>query len=81
MIKMDWLAKNTFCVVKSLEHLKNLRTGRILNLGLELTMHVFKSPIHLVRQSLYNIEKRGTNKELNTTRNTKRTVSENREVS
>jgi hypothetical protein len=27
-------------------------TGRVLYLGLELTMHVLKSRIHLVRQSL-----------------------------
>ncbi len=44
--------KYTFCIIKSLEHLKNLKTARFLYLGLELTMHVLKSQIHLVRQSL-----------------------------
>ncbi len=34
------------------EHLKNFKTGRVPYLGLELTMHVIKSQIHLVRQSL-----------------------------
>ncbi len=29
--------KNTFCVIKSLEHQQNLKTGRIPYLGLELT--------------------------------------------
>jgi hypothetical protein len=28
------------------------KTGRVLFLGLDLTMHVLKSQIHLVRQSL-----------------------------
>jgi hypothetical protein len=42
----------TFCVVKSLEHLKNLNTGPVPYLGRELTMHVIKSQIHLMRQSL-----------------------------
>jgi hypothetical protein len=43
----------TFYVIKSLEHQKNLKTGRILYLGLELAMHVLKSQIHLhVRQSV-----------------------------
>jgi hypothetical protein len=44
--------KYTFCVIKSLEHLKNVKTGRVPYLGLELTMHVIESQIHLVRQSL-----------------------------
>jgi hypothetical protein len=43
--------KYTFCVRKSLEHLKNLKTGCVLYLGLELTMHVLKSQIHLVGDS------------------------------
>jgi hypothetical protein len=43
--------KYTFCGIKSLEHLKHLKAGRSY-LGLELTMHVLKSQIHLVRQSL-----------------------------
>ncbi len=30
-------------VIKLLEHQKNLKTGRVLYLGLELTMYVFKS--------------------------------------
>jgi hypothetical protein len=44
--------RDTSLVIKSLEHLKNLKTGRILFIGLELTMHVLKSQIHLARQSL-----------------------------
>jgi len=32
--------KYTFCVIKSLEHLNNLKTGCVLYLGLDLTMHV-----------------------------------------
>ncbi len=44
--------KYTFSIIKSLKHQKNLKTGRLPNLGLELTMHVIKSQIHLVRQSL-----------------------------
>jgi hypothetical protein len=39
--------KYTFNVIKSLDHLKDLKTARIPNLGLEL-----KSQIHLLRQSL-----------------------------
>jgi hypothetical protein len=35
-----------------MEHPKKFRTGRIPYLGLELTMNVIKSQIHLVRQSL-----------------------------
>jgi hypothetical protein len=43
--------KYTFCVIKLLERLKNLKTGRVVPyLGLELTMHVLKSQIHLVRR-------------------------------
>jgi len=30
--------KYTFCIIKSLVHLKNLKTGRVPYLGLELTM-------------------------------------------
>ncbi len=41
--------------LKSLEHLKNFSTVRVPYLGLELTMHVLKSQIHLVRKSFYNI--------------------------
>jgi hypothetical protein len=37
---------------KSLEHLKNLKTGLVPYLGLELTVYVIKSQIHLVSQSL-----------------------------
>ncbi len=44
--------KYTFCVIKSFEHLKNFKTGRGPYLGLELTIHILKSQIHLVRQSL-----------------------------
>jgi hypothetical protein len=36
-----------------MEHLKYLKTGRVPYLGLELTMHIIKSQIYLVRQSLY----------------------------
>jgi hypothetical protein len=39
-------------VIKSFEQLKNLKTGRVPYLGLELTIHIIKSQIHLVRQSL-----------------------------
>jgi hypothetical protein len=35
-----------------MKHLKNLETGPALYLGLKLTIHVIKSQIHLVRQSL-----------------------------
>ncbi len=41
-----------FLRYKIIEAPKNLKTGRVPNLGLELTMHVLKSQIHLVRQSL-----------------------------
>jgi hypothetical protein len=44
--------KYTFCGIKSLEHLKHLKTDHVPYLGLELTMHVLKSQIHLVRQYL-----------------------------
>ncbi len=44
--------KYPFLVIKSLEHLQNFKTGRVPYLGLELTMHVLKSQVHLVRQSL-----------------------------
>ncbi len=37
---------------EALEHLKIFKTVRDLYLGLELTMHVLKSQIHLVTQSL-----------------------------
>jgi hypothetical protein len=39
--------KYTICVIKSLEPLKNLKTGRIPYLDLEPTMHVLKSQTHL----------------------------------
>jgi hypothetical protein len=42
----------TFCNIKSLEHLKILKTGRVLYFGIELIIHVIKRQIHLVRQSL-----------------------------
>jgi hypothetical protein len=42
----------TFCVVKSLEHLKNLITGPVPYLGWEMAMFVIKSQIHLMRQSI-----------------------------
>ncbi len=44
--------KDTNCILKSLEHLKNLKTVRVPYLGLELAMLVIKSQILLVRQFL-----------------------------
>jgi hypothetical protein len=44
--------KYTFCVIKSMEHLKNVKNGPILYLGLKLTIHVIKNQTYLVRQSL-----------------------------
>jgi hypothetical protein len=41
----------TFCVIKSLEHIK-IKKWPVPYLGLELPIHVIKSQIHLVRQSL-----------------------------
>ncbi len=38
--------------LKPLENLKNWKTGRVPYLGLELAIHVVRSQIHLVRQSL-----------------------------
>jgi hypothetical protein len=38
-------------VKKSLEHLKNLKNGLVLYVGLKLAKHVIKSKIHLVRRS------------------------------
>jgi hypothetical protein len=46
------LEKYTFCVIDSLVHVKNLKNGSALYLGLKLTIHVIKRQIHLVRQSL-----------------------------
>ncbi len=46
------LKKYTFYVIKSLKHLKNLKLASVPYLGLELTMHVLKSQIYLVRQAL-----------------------------
>ncbi len=40
------------CFLKWLSQQKILKTGRVLYLGLELTMHVLKSQTHLVQQSL-----------------------------
>jgi hypothetical protein len=37
-----------FYIVKSLEHQKNLKTGRVPYLSLEMNMHVIKSQTHLV---------------------------------
>jgi hypothetical protein len=36
-------SENIFCVIKALDHLKNLKTGRVPYLGLEVTMHVMSS--------------------------------------
>ena len=47
--------KYTFCNTKSLEHLKNLKNGPVPYLGIDLTIHVIKSQIHLVRQSFKHI--------------------------
>jgi hypothetical protein len=44
--------KYTFCVIKSLEHLKSCKNRPVLYLGLKLTIHVIKSQINLVRQYL-----------------------------
>ncbi len=44
--------KCTFYVIKLLEHLKHLKTGRVPYLGPKLIMHVLRSQIHLVRQYL-----------------------------
>ncbi len=44
--------KCTFCVIKSLEQLKNIKNGPVPYLGLELSIRVTKSQIHRVRQSL-----------------------------
>ncbi len=45
-------AKYTFCVKKTVEDRKNVKTGLIPYSGLELTKHVIKSLIHLVGQLL-----------------------------
>jgi hypothetical protein len=50
--KGRYLKKYTFCVIKSLEHLQNIKNEPVPFLGLELFIHVIKSQIHLVRQSL-----------------------------
>jgi hypothetical protein len=44
-------AKYTFCIIKYWSTKKNLKTGRVPYLTLELTMLVIKSKILLVRQS------------------------------
>ncbi len=44
--------KNIICVIRSLELLKKLKNDHVPYLGIELTIHVIKSQIHLVRQSL-----------------------------
>jgi hypothetical protein len=44
-----WLALGKLA---SFEQLKDLKTGRVPYLGLELTRHAIKSQIHLVGQSL-----------------------------
>jgi hypothetical protein len=36
--------KYTFCIIKSLEHLKNLKTGRVPYLGLELAHACLQKP-------------------------------------
>jgi hypothetical protein len=40
----------TFCVIKPLEPLQNLKISHVPYLGQELTMHVLISQIYLVRQ-------------------------------
>jgi hypothetical protein len=41
------------CTPQGLElHLKNLKNGTVLYVGLKITRHIIKSQIHLVRQSL-----------------------------
>ncbi len=42
------------CTPQRLElHLKNLKNGPVLYLGLKITRHIIKSQIHLVRLSVY----------------------------
>jgi hypothetical protein len=41
-----------FCIIKSLEHLKNLKMWSVIRIGRKLTVHVIKSQIHLVRVPL-----------------------------
>jgi hypothetical protein len=41
-----------FLPYKSLEHLKNVKNGFVLFLGLKLTINVIKSQIYLVLQSI-----------------------------
>jgi hypothetical protein len=41
--------KYTFCVIKSLEHLKNFKNGPVLYLSPKLTLYVIKGQIRLVK--------------------------------
>jgi hypothetical protein len=45
-------SRNTFLRYEIIVVLKKFKTGRVPYLGLELTMHVIKSQINLVRRSL-----------------------------
>jgi hypothetical protein len=74
--------KFTFCVIKSLDQLKNLKTGRILNLGLELTgYHACPQKPNTSRETvpLKNREE-GNKQGVEHDKKDKRTVSENREL-
>ena len=44
--------KSSFCIIKSSNPQKNLKTSCVPYLGLDLSIFVIKSQIHLVRQSL-----------------------------
>jgi hypothetical protein len=41
--KQPTLLSHFFCIIKSLEHLKNLKNGLVLYSGLKLTINVIKS--------------------------------------
>ncbi len=45
----------TFCIIKSFEQIKIFKNDPVLYLGLELTIQVIKSQIHLVRQSVLRL--------------------------
>ncbi len=47
--------KNIFWVIKSSEHLKNLKTVRVPYLGLELIMYVIESQIQIKEPIVKNV--------------------------
>jgi hypothetical protein len=51
-LKLALTARNTVFFIKSMEHFKKGKNGRIPYLGLEPPIRVIISQIHLVRQSL-----------------------------